>query len=55
MATTKKQAAEARAKAVHRDDRMLAALAVEREGYVIRGLKDRVAQVDEQIAYYGGE
>lgn len=56
MATMKKRAGEARAKAaVQRDDRMLAALAAERIGYVQRGLGDRVKQVDEQIAYYSGE
>lgn len=51
---TKKQAAQARAKAVERDDRMLAALAAERVGYVQRGLVDRAKQVDEQIEFYGG-
>jgi hypothetical protein len=35
------------------DDRMIAALLREREGYVRRGLDDRVAQVDEQLAHYG--
>lgn len=32
--------------------RMLAALERERETYVTRGLEDRVAQVDEQLAHY---
>jgi hypothetical protein len=35
------------------NDRMVAALLREREGYVRRGLPDRVAQVDEQLAHYG--
>jgi hypothetical protein len=34
---------------------MLDALAIEREGYVRRGLKARVAQVDAQIKHYGGK
>lgn len=29
------------------------ALLVEREGYVLRGRKDRVAQVDAQLALFG--
>jgi hypothetical protein len=28
-------------------------LLIEREGYVRRGLKDRVAMVDAQLAHYG--
>jgi hypothetical protein len=35
------------------EDTMIAALLREREGYVSRGLDDRVAQVDEQLAYRG--
>jgi hypothetical protein len=33
----------------------LVALAVERAGYVKRGLDDRVSQVDEQIKLRGGK
>lgn len=36
------------------DDRMVAALLREREGYQRRGLKERVAEVDQQIKHYGG-
>lgn len=36
-------------------DNMLAALKRERAGYVSRGLDDRVAQVDEQIALLRGD
>jgi len=35
------------------DDTMIAALLREREGLVQRGLKDRVAQVDEQLRLRG--
>jgi hypothetical protein len=35
------------------DPKMVAALRVERAGYARRGLDDRVAEVDEQLAYYG--
>lgn len=34
-------------------ERMVAALLVERHGYMVRGRDDRVAQVDEQLAFYG--
>jgi hypothetical protein len=37
------------------DDTMIAALLREREGLVQRGLKDRVAQVDEQLRLRGYE
>lgn len=37
------------------DDRMIAALLRERDGYERRGLADRVAQVDEQLALRGYE
>ncbi len=37
------------------NDNMLAALKRERAGYVARGMDDRVAQVDEQIARLGGD
>lgn len=37
------------------EDPMVAALLREREGYVQRGLPDRVAQVDEQLALRGHE
>lgn len=37
------------------DDPMVAALLREREGYVSRGLDDRVAQVDEQLRLRGYE
>lgn len=54
--TDKTRAAEARAKALGgRDERFISALEIERQGYVVRGLDDRVAQVDAQIALYGGE
>ena len=33
---------------------MIEALLEERRGYVVRGLKDRVAQVDAQIEALGG-
>lgn len=36
-----------------RDKRFISALEIERQGYVTRGLDDRVAQVDEQLAHYG--
>ncbi|MCE7008734.1 hypothetical protein LWC34_38875 [Kibdelosporangium philippinense] len=36
-------------------DPMIDALLHERQGYVQRGLKDRVAQIDEQIVLRGGE
>jgi hypothetical protein len=35
------------------EDPMVAALLREREGYVVRGMDDRVAQVDEQLALRG--
>ncbi|MBC2903523.1 hypothetical protein [Streptomyces cupreus] len=35
------------------DDPMVAALLREREGYVGRGMDDRVAQVDEQLRLRG--
>lgn len=37
------------------DDPMVAALLREREGYVSRGMDDRVAQVDEQLKLRGHE
>ncbi|MET8297401.1 hypothetical protein ABZW02_25585 [Streptomyces sp. NPDC005180] len=37
------------------DRKMVAALLREREGYVRRGEKDRVRQVDEQLDHYGYE
>lgn len=37
------------------DDPMVAALLREREGYVSRGMDDRVAQVDEQLRLRGVE
>jgi hypothetical protein len=37
------------------DDNMIAALKRERATYVARGMDDRVAQVDEQLAHYGHE
>lgn len=36
-----------------KDERMIAALLREREGYERRGLDDRVRQVDEQLAHHG--
>ena len=35
-----------------RDKRFISALEIERQGYVTRGLDDRVAAVDEQIALF---
>lgn len=37
------------------EDSMVAALLREREGYVTRGMDDRVAQVDEQLKLRGAE
>ena len=37
------------------DDPQVAALLREREGYVTRGLDDRVSQVDEQLRLHGYE
>lgn len=37
------------------EDPMVAALLREREGYVTRGMDDRVAQVDEQLKLRGAE
>lgn len=37
------------------DPNMVAALRRERAGYQARGLDERVAQVDEQLAYYGAD
>ena len=46
-------AAQKRAKALGgRDERYISALEIERQGYVTRGLDDRVAAVDEQIALF---
>lgn len=36
-------------------DGMVDALVRERQGYVTRGLDERVAQVDEQLRHYGAE
>ncbi|MFM9594032.1 hypothetical protein ACKI1O_32170 [Streptomyces scabiei] len=36
-----------------KDERMIAALLRERDGYQRRGLDDRVRQVDEQLKHYG--
>jgi hypothetical protein len=36
-----------------KDERMIAALLREREGYERRNLDDRVRQVDEQLEHYG--
>ena len=57
MATAdRSKAAEERAKVLgSRDERYIAALEVERKGYVVRGLTARVAEVDAQIALYRGE
>jgi hypothetical protein len=38
-----------------RDENMIAALKRERAGYVAQGKDDRVAEVDEQLKYYGYE
>jgi len=37
------------------DPNMTAALLRERAGYAARGMTDRVAQVDEQLAHYGAD
>ena len=51
--TNPKKAAQERAAALGgRDERYIAALETERKGYVMRGLPDRVAAVDEQLAFY---
>ena len=51
--TDRKKAAQERAKALSdRSQRAITALEAERLGYVQRNLPDRIAQVDEQIAYY---
>ncbi len=51
--TDRKKAAQERAKALSdRSQRAITALEAERNGYVLRGLDDRVAQVDSQIDYY---
>lgn len=39
--------------ATSRNDNMIAGLLRERAGYEARGLDDRVAGVDEQLAHYG--
>ncbi len=54
MATAdRKRAAAARAQALGgRDQRFISALEVERQGYVQRGLTERVAEVDAQLALY---
>ena len=52
--TNRKKAAQERAQSLGgRDKRFISALEIERQGYVTRGLDDRVAQVDEQLAHYG--
>lgn len=51
--TNQQQAAAEKRRAAHEDPQrheLLSALEVERRGYVQRGLDDRVAQVDQQIA-----
>lgn len=54
MATAdRKRAAEARAKALGgRDQRFISALEAERQGYVQRGMAERAAEVDAQLAVY---
>jgi hypothetical protein len=54
MATSNaKKAAEERAAALGgRDERFIAALEIERQGYVVRGNKGRVAEVDAEISRY---
>jgi len=47
-------AAARRAALTAGQQRMLSALEVERKGYVMRGLHDRVEQVDEQIRIISG-
>lgn len=58
--TSRAAAAANRTKAAASGDtntnqKILDALATERAGYVQRGLKERVAQVDAQIKHYGGK
>lgn len=49
----RQDAAAKRGKALGgRDERYIGALEIERQGYVTRGLDDRVAAVDEQIALF---
>lgn len=50
-------ASQKRADAVRADraSERVDALLVERRGYVVRGLTDRVRQVDDQIRLWGGE
>ncbi|GAA4627276.1 hypothetical protein [Cellulomonas oligotrophica] len=57
MATTdREQAAQARAAALkNQTAQFIEALRVERDGYVVRGLPDRVAAVEEQLRLRGAE
>ena len=51
--TNRKKAAQERAQSLGgRDKRFISALEIERQGYVTRGLDDRVEQVDQQLATY---
>lgn len=53
---TREEAAAARSAAMSsRWDEVRAALGVERAGYVMRGLPDRVAAVDEQLRLLDAE
>jgi hypothetical protein len=55
MAIGRNGAADTASTPEEKRDAELAALQVERSGYVSRGLDDRVAQVDEQIKLRGGK
>ncbi len=49
----RQDAAAKRGKALGgRDERFISALEIERQGYVTRGMDDRVKAVDEQLATY---
>jgi hypothetical protein len=54
LAAAGKARAEAAA-AKHANPGMVDALLEERRGYVQRGFADRIAAVDEQIRFYGGQ
>lgn len=53
-AAEKRKAAAATLTDDARNAKEIASLIEERRGYVVRGLGDRVAQVDEQIVLRGG-
>jgi hypothetical protein len=55
MATGRNGSPDTAATVQEKQEAELAALQVERSGYVARGLDDRVSQVDEQIKLRGGK